>query len=234
MFPGGAYLQSLGWQWYHRLWSWILFTVPNLSPWVTLARGAMWLVVLKTLQMIWKKLLCFFHTSKTRRHPQKGQRWLSYLQVISRFLHGEENPNGPLSVYSTSITLLDIDGTLLLEDGVGLSFHDKIPILSLHRVIEMSLNWITLKHVDNVAEIFFKKYHWFLTSRLCQSWKHPWRPGAQYGQIWPLSSCLRHSRHQMRGCGYLSSRTSREPEAKFVTPLWENKRPLILKKHMNC
>lgn len=60
--------------------------------------------------------------------------------MISRFLHGEENPNGLLSVYSTSITLLDIDGTLLLEDGVGLSFHDKIPILSLHRVIEMSLN----------------------------------------------------------------------------------------------
>lgn len=73
--------------------------------------------------------------------------------MISRFPHGEEDPSGLFSTYSTIITLLDPGETLLPEDGVGLSFHNKILILSLHSIIEMSLNWITLEHVDNVAEI---------------------------------------------------------------------------------
>lgn len=49
-------------------------TVPTLSSLVTLARRAMWLGVLKTLQMIWKKLLYFFHTSNMWRHWPKEQR----------------------------------------------------------------------------------------------------------------------------------------------------------------
>lgn len=73
--------------------------------------------------------------------------------MIPRFPQGEEDPSGLFSAYSTIITLLDPGETLLPEDGVGLSFHNKIPILSLHSIIEMFLNWITLEHVDNVAEI---------------------------------------------------------------------------------
>lgn len=87
------------------------------------------------------------------RHWQKEQRWLLWLQVIPRLPHGEEDPSGPLSVDSSSITLLDPGETLFQEDGVRISFHNKIPILSLHSVIEMPLNWITLEHIDNAAEI---------------------------------------------------------------------------------
>ena len=75
------------------------------------------------------------------------------LQVSPSLLHGGEDTSGLHNIFSTSITPFDGGGISLLEDGDGLSFDNKLPVLSLDCAFELAMSRILLEHVDHVVEV---------------------------------------------------------------------------------
>ena len=74
-------------------------------------------------------------------------------QVSPSLLHGSEYTSGLHHILSTSITPLDDDRILLLEDGDGLSTNDELPVLCLDCAVELAMGGIILEHVDHVVEV---------------------------------------------------------------------------------
>lgn len=68
------------------------------------------------------------------------------LQMSPRLIHGSKDTSRPYDIFST-INPIDVGGFLLLENGGGLSIDDKLPVLSLDCVIEVTMGGIILEHV---------------------------------------------------------------------------------------
>ena len=77
----------------------------------------------------------------------------STLHVSPSLLQDSKDIIGLYNILSTSITLFEVGGISLLEDGDVLSTDDKLPVLSLDWAIELAMGRIFLEHVDDVVEI---------------------------------------------------------------------------------
>ena len=56
-------------------------------------------------------------------------------------------------ILGTDLTLFDVSGVSLLEDGDGLPSDDKIHIHGLDYSIEFAMGGVTQEHVDHVVEV---------------------------------------------------------------------------------
>jgi hypothetical protein len=68
-------------------------------------------------------------------------------------LHGGEDASRLYDILSTGITPFDVSRILLLKDGDGLPFDDKLSILDLDCAIEFAMGGIILEHVDHVIDV---------------------------------------------------------------------------------
>jgi hypothetical protein len=73
--------------------------------------------------------------------------------VDLRLLHGDEDTDRLHNRLRTSITLFDLSGFSLLEEGEGFPFDDKLPIFSLDYAVEFAMSRVILEHVDHVVEV---------------------------------------------------------------------------------
>lgn len=68
-------------------------------------------------------------------------------------LHGGKDTRRLHSIYSTSITPLNVGRISLLEDNGGLAVDNTLPVLSLYCAVELAIGRAIPEHVECVVEV---------------------------------------------------------------------------------